>query len=162
MSSWPTNVLLCSGETNVSGQPIFQVPVKFWAVFEESSFPCHLPPIQKVKGLLLEPVVYKNPILLYSCLVFPLSRNYWFLTIEVIGWCVSRKGSSFQGPRFAPSHLRNTFCVQSVQQHPRHLCCMHALQPSPTFQKQQKLLADFLPWLSWLWKQLAVKHLTFP
>lgn len=119
MSSWPTNVLLCSRETNVSGQPIFQEPVKIWAVFQESSSPCNLPPIQKVKGLLLEPVAYKNPILLYSCLAFPLSRNYWFLTVEVIGWCVSRSGSSFQGPWFTPSHLRNAFCVQSVRQHPQ-------------------------------------------
>lgn len=106
---------------NVSEQTIFQEPVKIWAVFQESSFPCHLPPIQKVKGLLLEPVAYKNLILLYSCLAFPLSRNYWVLTVEVIGWYVSRSGSSLQGPGFTPSHLRNAFCMQLVQQHPRHL-----------------------------------------
>lgn len=131
MSSWPTNVLLWSGETNVSGQPIFQEPVKTWAVFQESSFPCHLPPIQKFKGLLLEPVAYKNSILLYSCLVFPLSRNYWFLMVEVIGWYVSTSGSSLQGPQFTPLHLRNAFCMQSVHQHPSdlllHTC--HAALP---------------------------------
>lgn len=30
-------------------------------MLQESSCPCHLPPIQKFKGLLLEPVAYKHP-----------------------------------------------------------------------------------------------------